>query len=1025
MQDFEYRAQFQGAAQAEGFQAVKAPDPTPLMEKNAQIEQNNMEAQARARLSDMQEQEKFRQVYEDKRLQQLAAFSKTLSDVSLKAVQAYNESEMLAGLNEDLMNPAANVEEQSEYNQLVSALKEEDENFQAGVDILKKNGAPEEATQRMRFAGGWRGYGQRMRALSDIGAKAKPYIMQALESDNMTPIPDPLNPGETFTPSEAFQLSVERGEEYLETAMNVLTNQFFRENGVLNFNRGIVNNVLMPTMRKARAEISQTQRAEIVKEKQEVGKQEAQQLLVADVQSGNYSGKSFEGIVLHLDRYGGMTKTEAVKHAFKYIVEAEENGILSHEEVNKIFAETHGPTGQTIARSFPDQIAKAKSDIKKQRYDRDVLEDKMNEQEARGRAEEAREFMLRDGTFTQAQALEAAEKFRREHNLPTTSAAYKRLIDFANKDTVDQIDLAEDRKNAMVDARTGFLTTERLREKYPALVRDGISQDLARLIKQNDQFGQPPADVVERKTKELNDSLDATLNLVAVRSGLHHSSVNGMKDHARRQMIREAGQLMMTQPPKASSWEEALQLSMGNVEKLVETGKGVYARTGYGARVRFTNFTTPEGYVTANAQDGATLSQDLEIAASDDAKSTGFGSLIDVGDDPFFTKADAKFIKENGLSPNSPAGRKLDTYVRAYNKTKGNNYGEYLTHDKARDLLLGAHDPNYKPASRTDKKDEYEEAAKLAGLDRLLAIPTATSVNHVAVAGGLPPATIRTGDAGVTDVMQAATHYKMEPNTIPLAGAVFALESARGTQPSGRNNFFGIKGSGTVRTTTEYEGQVIQAQFKDYDNGLQSVADFGQLLKQPRYAAVRAAKTPREAAIALKEAGYATDPQYANKMIRLYKDMGIDPDVPFNNQRLVADSPYSDPSTMGVAARRFITGNTGTSTGPHVHVGYYKGGAYQDPSPILKNLMVEGSPLTDGRFKMTSGYGSRVHPVHGTRKFHRGVDYATEVGTQITVRGARYLTTYTDTSGGGVMSIYQLPGGGEILLMHGSKDNLR
>ena len=1024
MQDFEYRAQFQGAAQAEGFQAVKAPDPTPLMEQNAQIEQNNMEAQARARLSDMQEQEKFRQVYEDKRLQQLAAFSKTLSDVSLKAVQAYNEAEMLAGLNEDLINPVANAAEQAEYNQQVAALKQEDENFQAGVDNLKKAGAPEEATQRMRFAGGWRGYGQRMRALSDIGAKAKPYIMQALESDTTTPIPDPLNPGETFTPSEAFQLSVERGEEYLETAMNVLTNQFFRENGVLNFNRGIVNNVLMPTMRKARAEISQTQRAEIVKEKQEVGKQEAQQLLVADVQSDNYSGKSFEGIVLHLDRYGGMTKTEAVKHAFKYIVEAEENGVLSHEEVNKIFAETHGPTGQTIARSFPDQIAKAKSDIKKQRYDREVLEDKMNEQEARGRAEEAREYMLNDGTFTQAQALEAAEKFRREHNLPTTSTAYKRLIDFANNDTVDQIDLAEDRKNAMVDAKTGFLTTERLREKYPALVRDGISEDLRKRVEQNDQFGQPPADVVERKTKELNDSLDATLNLVAVRSGLHHSSVNGMKDHARRQMIREAGQLMMTQPPKASSWEEALQLSMGNVEKLVETGKGVYARTGYGARIRFTNFTTPEGYVTANAQDGATLSQDIEVAASEDAKSTGYGSLTDVSEDPFFTDADAKFINENGLSPNSPAGRKLDTYVRAYNKTKGNETGEYLTHDKARDLLLTAH--GFKPEPRrTDKKDEYEEAAKLAGLDRLLAIPTATGVNHVAVAGGLPPATIRTGDAGVTDVMQAATHYKMEPNTVPLAGAVFALESARGTQPSGRNNFFGIKGSGTVRTTTEYEGQVTEAQFRDYDNGLQSVADFGQLLKQPRYAAVRAAKTPREAAIALKEAGYATDPQYANKMIRLYKDMGIDPDVPFNNQRLVADSPYSDPSTMGVAARRFITGNTGTSTGPHVHVGYYKGGAYQDPSPILRNLMVDGSPLTDGRFRMTSGYGSRVHPVHGTRKFHRGVDYATEIGTQITVRGARYVTTYTDTSGGGVMSIYRLPGGGEILLMHGSKDNLR
>ena len=411
MQDFEYRAQFQGAAQAEGFQAVKAPDPTPLMEKNAQIEQSNMEAQARARLSDMQEQEKFRQVYEDKRLQQLAAFSKTLSDVSLKAVQAYNESEMLAGLNEDLINPVANAAEQAEYNQQVAALKQEDENFQAGVDNLKKAGAPEEATQRMRFAGGWRGYGQRMRALSDIGAKAKSYLQQALESDNMTPIPDPLNPGETFTPSEAFQLSVERGEEYLETAMNVLTNQYFRDNGVLDFNPGLVHNVLLPTVREARADISQTQRAEIVKEKQEVGKQEAQQMLVADVKSANYSGKSFEDMVLYLDRYGGMTRTEAVAHSLKYIVEAQDNGRLSDKDVDKIFSETHSPTKLPVAQAFPDQIAKARKDIAKQRYDNDLLEDKMNEQNAMNLAQEAIKMMNKDGNYKRATVMTEAEDF--------------------------------------------------------------------------------------------------------------------------------------------------------------------------------------------------------------------------------------------------------------------------------------------------------------------------------------------------------------------------------------------------------------------------------------------------------------------------------------------------------------------------------------------------------------------------------------------------------------------------------------
>ncbi len=205
---------------------------------------------------------------------------------------------------------------------------------------------------------------------------------------------------------------------------------------------------------------------------------------------------------------------------------------------------------------------------------------------------------------------------------------------------------------------------------------------------------------------------------------------------------------------------------------------------------------------------------------------------------------------------------------------------------------------------------------------------------------------------------------------------------------------------------------------------MQSVYDFGQLLNEPRYAAVKAAKTPKEAAIALRQAGYATDPDYVSKVMRLYDDMGIDPNVPFSNQRLLAESPYSDPSTMGVAARKFITGNTGSSTGAHVHVGYIKQGEYVNPSPILDRLLIKGKPINDGRFDMSSGYGSRFHPIDKVYKPHRGIDYATEAGTQITVRGATYVDTQYDPKGG-VISIYRLPGGSEILLMHGSKSNMR
>lgn len=116
--------------------------------------------------------------------------------------------------------------------------------------------------------------------------------------------------------------------------------------------------------------------------------------------------------------------------------------------------------------------------------------------------------------------------------------------------------------------------------------------------------------------------------------------------------------------------------------------------------------------------------------------------------------------------------------------------------------------------------------------------------------------------------------YKILPS-ITIAQA--ALESAWG-QLHIENNLFGIKwtkGCGfkkVSRETIEYiNGQRIKTiqYFRGYKNFNESIIDHAKILSMPRYENVRNAKSYVEAAKALQEAGYATDPNYAEKLIKI------------------------------------------------------------------------------------------------------------------------------------------------------------
>jgi hypothetical protein len=115
----------------------------------------------------------------------------------------------------------------------------------------------------------------------------------------------------------------------------------------------------------------------------------------------------------------------------------------------------------------------------------------------------------------------------------------------------------------------------------------------------------------------------------------------------------------------------------------------------------------------------------------------------------------------------------------------------------------------------------------------------------------------------------------------------------------------------------------------------------------------------------------------------------------------------------------FYTGNTGRSTGPHLdfRVWDVDAGDYTDPTGFTGYLSSGGKGLE--QFTMTSPYGAD----RGSY-IHKGVDYATELGTKIDVDGS-FLTTFND-KGGGITNQYAIEKDGkkyELMLMHGNDQN--
>lgn len=216
------------------------------------------------------------------------------------------------------------------------------------------------------------------------------------------------------------------------------------------------------------------------------------------------------------------------------------------------------------------------------------------------------------------------------------------------------------------------------------------------------------------------------------------------------------------------------------------------------------------------------------------------------------------------------------------------------------------------------------------------------------------------------------------PASITLAQGLFESAAGQSELAVKGNNHFGIKCHGWQGRTTYHDDDAVGECFRAYDKVYDSFEDHSKFLaRQPRYASLfRLSRTDYKGwARGLKACGYATNPQYANKLIgiiELYKLYLYDKansydkflanhsskDKPQRGQRLHPIKIYNDNYYMIARA-----GDTFKSIGAEVGISYRKIAKYNERD--AKDALTAGDIiyLKKKRKRAVKSFKNRPHMV--------------------------------------------------------------
>lgn len=137
----------------------------------------------------------------------------------------------------------------------------------------------------------------------------------------------------------------------------------------------------------------------------------------------------------------------------------------------------------------------------------------------------------------------------------------------------------------------------------------------------------------------------------------------------------------------------------------------------------------------------------------------------------------------------------------------------------------------------------------------------------------------------INSIVTASINEYRIHNLLPSVTLAQAIHESNWGRSKIGNNIFGIKAgsnwTGKIKEveTQEYvngEWVTITTVFRDYDSIKESVQDYGKLIGESSlYARVRNATNYKDACRELQNAGYATDPEYADKLINIIESNNL------------------------------------------------------------------------------------------------------------------------------------------------------
>jgi len=226
--------------------------------------------------------------------------------------------------------------------------------------------------------------------------------------------------------------------------------------------------------------------------------------------------------------------------------------------------------------------------------------------------------------------------------------------------------------------------------------------------------------------------------------------------------------------------------------------------------------------------------------------------------DGLMTQEEADRLANTMISTKEDMDRNAEHLARKALKTKVvkdhglRSDGEFEAWKRAREATRNQNTPEQQRLLEAGKFDEYQRSRH----PDLPKTPRADSP-----------------EAFAEDALRTTRALLADTEIFPeVAAAQAALESGWGSSVKG-NNYFGIKGEGQQFMTHEIvDGERVNMvdsfrSFNSFPEAVQGFRDF--LYDNPRYRAALAADSPEEQARALQEAGYATDPKYADKLISI------------------------------------------------------------------------------------------------------------------------------------------------------------